>query len=288
MKKIIYSLALVCLLLSSCCTAAKKEIGIQLYSVRELVGGADSYAQNHETVFKQLAEMGYTAVEAANYGDGKFYGVAPEQFKADLEAAGLKAISSHTFMTMNEESYANHDVSLSMGWWEECVAAHKAAGMKYIVAPWAPLPESVDEIKFECEYLNAIGKLCKENGIQFGYHNHSHEFDWRDDRPGYDWMLQFTDPEYVTFEMDVYWATNARVSPVEYFKNYPGRFKILHIKDWKEVGQSGMVGFDAIFNNFEYSGTEDIVVELEGSSYGDIMKSCGISADYLKNAPFVK
>ena len=40
-----------------------------------------------------------------------------------------------------------------------------------------------------------------------------------------------------------------RNSPVDYFNKYPGRFKIFHVKDHREIGQSGMVGFDAIFKN---------------------------------------
>ena len=64
------------------------EYGIQMYSVRDLIGDPGKYAKNHESALKQLAAMGYTAVEAAHYGDGKLYGVTPEQFKADIEAEG--------------------------------------------------------------------------------------------------------------------------------------------------------------------------------------------------------
>ena len=103
----------------------------------------------------------------------------------------------------------------------------------------------------------------------------------------YDYMLSHTDPAYVFFEMDVYWTVIADASPVEYFKKYPGRFKILHIKDEKEIGQSGMVGFDAIFNNTEVAGVENIVVEVERYSYEDVERSMKESIDYLEAAPFV-
>ena len=74
----------------------KKEIGVQLYNYRKLIGTPEDYAQNHVEVFQALSGMGYTGVEAAWYKDRTFYGVSPEQFKADLEAAGLQPISSHT------------------------------------------------------------------------------------------------------------------------------------------------------------------------------------------------
>lgn len=278
--------------LASCCTTpdatVSKEIGIELYSVRELIGNAELYAQNHESTLKSIAGFGYTSVEAANYSDGKLYGVAPEQFKADVEAAGLKVLSSHVVKYLTDEEIASGDFSAEMPWWEQAVAAHKAAGMKYMVAPGINIPETLEGLKVVCNYMNAVGKLCKENGMMFGYHNHSHEFDKVEDKVAYDFMVENTDPELVFFQMDVYWADNARVSPVEYFKRYPGRFTCLHIKDVAEVGQSGKVGFDAIFNNFDISGTKDIVVEMEGSSYGDILRTCKESAEYLINADFVK
>lgn len=272
--------------------AAKKEIGIELYSVRDLIGNPEKFAKNSEATLKAIADYGYTSVEAACYGEGKLYGLTGEEFKAAIEAAGLKTLSSHVVRYLEDVEIASGDFSAAMPWWEEAIACHKAAGMKYMVAPGINIPDNLKDLKVVCDYMNAIGKLVKENGMQFGYHNHSHEFNEVEGVPAYDFMVQNTDPELVFFQMDVYWADNARVSPVEYFKKYPGRFTCLHIKDVAEVGQSGKVGFDAIFNNFEISGTQDIVVEMEGSSYseedGGILRTCKESAEYLIAAPFVK
>ena len=62
-----------------------KEIGIQLYSVRELIGVFGQNQQNYNEVLKQLAEMGYTSIETASYDDGKLYGQSPAQFRKDAE-----------------------------------------------------------------------------------------------------------------------------------------------------------------------------------------------------------
>ena len=83
-------------------------------------------------------------------------------------------------------------------------------------------------------------------GIRFGYHNHSHEFRKVEDQAVMlEYMLEHTDPENVFFQLDVYWAVMGQASPVDLFRKYPGRFRMLHIKDRREIGQSGMVGFDA-------------------------------------------
>ena len=74
---------------------------------------------------------------------------------------------------------------------------------------------------------------------------------------------------------------------VDYFNKYPGRFQIFHVKDHREIGQSGMVGFDAIFKNAKTAGVNYLVAEIEKYSV-PVEESVEESLDYLLNAPFVK
>ena len=290
MKKIfsIALLALVALSMSLNVEAKKKEIAFQMFSVRELIGDPGKYAQNHEKTLKELAKMGYTAIEAANYGDGKLYGVTPEQFKADIEAAGMKVLSSHVGHNLNDEELKSGNFDGALQWWAQCIEAHKRAGMKYIVNPGVNYPKTLAEADVICKYLNKIGEMANAAGMKFGYHNHSHEFGKVEGKVWYDYMLEHTDADKVFFEMDVYWAVRGQVSPVEYFKKYPGRFTLLHIKDHREFGESGMVGFDAIFNNADKAGLKGWIVELEGSNRPNIMDGMKVCADYVKAAKFVK
>lgn len=231
--------------------------------------------------------MGYTAVEAANYNNGKFYGRTPKDFKKDIETAGMKVLSSHTGKGLSEAEIASGDFSESLKWWDQAIKDHKEAGMSYIVTPYLGVPKTLKELQAYCDYFNEIGKRCKANGLKYGYHNHSHEFEKVEGQTMYDYMITHTNPEYVFFEMDVYWVVRGQNSPVEYFKKYPGRFHILHIKDDREIGQSGMVGFDAIFNNTKVAGVENIVVEVERYNL-PVEESVKASIDYLLKAPFVK
>ena len=288
MKKL-FLIASVLVALASCkCNQPAKEIGVQLYSVRELIGSDEKFAANHEDVFARLAGMGYTTVELCWYKDGAFFGLTPEEMKAELAKAGLTAVSTHVSNNLTEEELASGDFSAKEQWWKDCIAAHKAVGCEYIVVPGFPIPDNLADLKTWCDYFNYIGTLCNAEGLRFGYHNHSHEFHKIDGQVIYDFMIENTDPALVFFEMDVYWAVIGRAAPVEYFAKYPGRFELLHIKDRAEVGQSGMIGFDAIFNNASLAGLKHYIVEMEASGVGDIMETCRISADYLKEAPFVK
>ena len=270
---------------------AKKEVAIQLYSVRDILNKVDNKNgkcdPTYTALLKKLANMGYTGVEAANYNNGKFYDRTPQQFKKDVESAGLKVLSSHCTRQLSKEELASGDLSESLQWWDQCIADHKAAGMKYIVAPWMDVPKTLKDLNTYCTYFNEIGKRCKQQGLSFGYHNHAHEFQKVEDKVMYDYMLEHTNPEYVFFQMDIYWVVRGQNSPVDYFNKYPGRFKIFHVKDHREIGQSGMVGFDAIFKNAKTAGVNYLVAEIEGYSM-PVEESVEVSLDYLLDAPFVK
>lgn len=268
--------------------APAKEMAVQLYSVRSLIGTPELFAKNHDYVLSRLAQMGYTSAEAATYENGMFSGLSPAQFRKEVEDAGLKLISSHATRPLTRDELASGDYTKALEWWDECIKAHKEAGIPRLVMSWAPGLNSVAEFKVMAAYLDAIGEKCNNEGIRFGYHNHNQEFKVVEGTTMMDQIMENTKPENVFFEMDVYWAVVGGVSPVEYMKRYPGRFEVMHIKDKNELGQSGMVGFDAIFRNFAKAGVEAFVVELEQASTPNILKGLRESALYIRNAEFVK
>lgn len=268
--------------------APKKEMAVQLYSARQLIGTPELFAKNHEYVLGRLAQMGYTGAEAASYSDGLFSGLQPEAFKAALDKAGLELISSHTTRPLSAQELASGDYSAALKWWDKCIDAHLKAGVPRLVMSYSQKLNTEAELKVMAEYLDAIGRKCNEAGIRFGYHNHAHEFAKIGDTTMMDYFLANTDPASVFIEMDVYWAVVGGAAPVDYMNKYPGRFEVLHIKDKREIGQSGMVGFDAIFRNFRKAGTEAFVVEMEEASTPNILKGLRESALYLRNASYVK
>ena len=287
MKRVFFALAAVVMTFVACSpkeqAPQKKDMCVQMYSARSILN-----KDNYGDVLKEIAAMGYTAVEAASYADGLIYGDEPEVFKQKVEAAGMKVLSAHVSRGLSEEELASGDFTAALAWWDKCIADHVKAGMEYLVTPWMGLQKSLHDLQVYCDYLNEIGRRCKAAGLKFGYHNHDYEFKKVEDQVMLDYMLEHTDPELVFFQLDVYWAVIGNASPVDYFERYPGRFKMLHIKDEWEVGQSGMVGFDAIFRNADVAGLENFVVEIERYKHDDILISFKESAEYLLNAPFVK
>ena len=254
----------------------KKSIGLQLYSI-----GGDMSADAAQAL-RQISEMGYSTAETASYGDGKFYGRTPAEFRKMAEDLGIAVTGAHIARELDK-----NDMQGCMDWWKQACDAQAAVGGKTIVMPYFPVGSTLADLQDYCDYFNRVGEIANAAGLRFGYHNHSHEFNKIEGQVIEDYMIENTDPDKVLFEMDVYWTVMGKASPVDYFKKYPGRFRLLHIKDRREIGQSGMVGFDAIFANAREAGVENIIVEIEGSSYNDIVRSVRECADYLLEAPFV-
>ena len=167
MKKLTL-LLLTVLTFFSCNTTQDKFIGLQLWSVRD-----DMKKAPEETIAK-VGEIGYSFVEAAGYSDGKFYGIEPADFKALVEKNNMVFLSSHTGQALPDS--ANWDKT--MAWWDTCIDAHVAAGVKYIVQPsmGGAGYDSIAGLKAYCDYFNTVGEKCNEKGIRFGYHNHDKEF----------------------------------------------------------------------------------------------------------------
>lgn len=263
----------------SSCKPAKKELGLQLYSIR------DSIMRDIPGAIAKVGKMGYTFVEPAGYDNGKFYGMEPAAFKAVCDANHLAIISSHTGQVLPDSA----NLEKTMAWWDTCIDAHAVLGVKYIIQPFMgeEAYRSLDTLKRYCDYFNKVGEKCNAKGISFGYHNHDKEFSTQlEGQTIYDFMLKNIDPSKVVFEMDLYWAIEGGAKPVDYFNKYPGHFVLWHIKDEKEVGESGKIDFAAIWAGAAKSGMKYGVVEVERYSF-DEFTSCKISFDTLNAAPFV-
>lgn len=267
--------------LSSCTQQTQeKEIGIQLYSLREAMG-----EEPKETI-KQVGDIGYTFVEPAGYNDGKFYGMEPAEFKKVVNNAGMDILSSHTGRPLPDSSEREE----AMEWWDQCIQAHKEVGAKYIVQPsmGEKAYNSLEGLQRYVEYFNEVGEKCQEAGIQFGYHNHDQEFTTElEGNTVYDFMLENTDPEKVFFQIDLYWAVEGEADPVSYFEEYPGRFTLWHVKDEAELGASGMMDFERYFQYADQSGMQYQVVEIEEYNFEPIV-SVEKCHDFLMNADYVR
>ncbi|OLC92610.1 MAG: hypothetical protein AUH86_18670 [Acidobacteria bacterium 13_1_40CM_4_58_4] len=264
-------------------------IGLQLYTVR------DAMKTDFEGTIAKVAATGYKEVEFAGYFDH-----SPEDVRAVLDKNSLAAPSAHVTYEMVEKK------------WPETLEAAKIVGHSYIICPWVDEKQRAEPggWKRAADLFNRAGEASQKAGIQFGYHNHSFEFDPADslgDKLPYDFLLAELDPKLVTMELDLCWINVAGKDPLAYFDKYPGRFPLVHVKDFvrdptvsssfsgatgpsvmfkgrlADVGQ-GSIDWKRIFAHSGKAGIKHYFVENDEpkSAFDDIK----ISYTYLRDLKF--
>jgi len=264
-------------------------IGLQLYTVR------GTMETDFAGTLAKVAATGYKEVEFAGY-----FGHSPKEIRALLDKDGLAAPSCHVDYAVVENK------------WAETIEAARIVGHRYIICPWIDEKQRAepDGWKRAADLFNKAGETAKKAGIQFGYHNHSFEFDPADSLGGklpYDYLLAETDPNLVVMEMDLCWISVAGKNPLVYFDKYPGRFPLVHVKDWvkdstvssgyqgamgqtvkyrgrmADVGQ-GSIDWKSLFAHDSKAGIKHYFVENDEpkSAFDDIT----ICYKYLRNLQF--
>lgn len=262
-------------------------VGIQLYSIR------DDMNKDASGTLKQLAAMGYRYVEHAGYGNGKFYGYEPKEFRGLLDGLGLKMVSGHTAMGPTAWDAGKKDFSDA---WKKTVEDAAVAGQKFVISPWLDesLRKSYDDVLRFMEVFNKCGELCKIHGMKFGYHNHDFEFSTViNNQKLYDIILQHTDPALVAQQLDMGNLYNGGAVAIAIVMQYPGRFELMHVKDeikattGNEKFEStilgeGIVGTKQVCDQGRKSGTRYFIIEQESYQGKPPLDCCRTDLEIMK------
>lgn len=252
-------------------------ISIQLYTLR------DQLAADLPGTLAALRRIGYRRVEHAG-----FVGRTAAQFRAALDAAGLRATSGHTGIPQPFDADA----------WERALADANVVGCRKIVHPWFGLDSAGQPIRDPQVYralardLNRAGRMAERAGLQFGYHNHQLEFvPLTDGRTGFEILTGETDPRLVHFELDLFWAWRGARDPVDLIHANRGRIRQVHVKDmdtnasFADLGD-GLIDFGRIFAHEREAGIEEYIVERDDAGTpprtpADALDTARVGFDYL-------
>jgi sugar phosphate isomerase/epimerase len=229
-----------------------REIGIITNTIKKPL------EKDYVKTLEEIAEIGYDMLEF-----GGHYGPSKKEFMNLLKRLKIKPIAGGTSMhPLLQEPEKHIEEQLSMN-------------KDYLVCywPWTTSADNLttDQCKKAAENLNKVGEKCKKAGIRFAFHNHDKEFKPtpEGDIP-MDILLKNTEPELVTTEIDLYWIKKGGGDPISYFKKYPGRFELCHVKDMGPnleerrdfacVG-SGIMDFPKIFAHSKTAGIKHYIVE---------------------------
>ena len=231
MKQIVFSLFYALALPSFAVFAAGKHaagigpnfkgpIGLQLYSLRA------QFSNSVPATLDQVHGFGIEHVELAGT-----YNLSPEKFKEQLAAKGLKPISGH----FPFERYRD-DV-------EGIARDAKALGLRYAGCAWIPHADPFNEktCREAIAVFNRAGEALAKHGLKFFYHTHGYEFQPHGNRTLFDLLLAETKPNFVRYEMDVFWIVHPGQDPVKLLRKYGKRFELMHVKDMKKGTPTGLL-----------------------------------------------
>ncbi|MDJ0643146.1 MAG: sugar phosphate isomerase/epimerase [Erythrobacter sp.] len=237
-------------------------LGVQLYTVREL------FERDARGTLEALAEIGVKDCETAGLFDHK-----AADIRAIMTDLGLVSRSAHIRLPELQDGIG------------PSLEDAEILGQSILYLGWIPEDErTADRYRALADLLNERGAEAKAAGKMIGYHNHEFEFVEQEGTTGYNILLERTDPELVTMEIDFFWVAEAGVDPLDLFKRAPGRFTSCHIKDRSSGGDmvsvgDGVIDFKTLLPLAEEAGIERFYVEHDNPE--DALASVGRSFAHL-------
>lgn len=239
------------IMIPSCAFANEKTpaYGVQLYSFR------DEMAKDAKGTLEKIASIGLKKIESARSSKGHYYGLSPKEMKDTCDALGMKLTSGHVALDNN---------------FQQTIEEAVASGQEYLICSSMPSKgQTIDNYKKVADEFNKAGEACNKLGLKFGYHNHEYEFESENGEVLYDVLMDNTQANLVHMELDLGWVIVGGKDPLDYFKKYPGRFPLWHLKDMnmtkKESTEFGKGGLDIpkMMANQQASGVKHIFIEQE-------------------------
>ncbi|WP_319592445.1 sugar phosphate isomerase/epimerase [uncultured Draconibacterium sp.] len=232
--------------------------------------------ENWREVLEKTVQFGYSEYEGGHLGD------SPREFLRFCKDIGLKPIAGG--VTFSED----------MDKVQESLDNINAMEMKYGVTYWPWFvggPFNLDDCNKSAEVLNKIGELSKKHGLEFCWHNHNKEFVEMEDGFPFDYLMENTEKDLVSSELDVYWVAKGGANPIQLLQRYGKRIKILHVKDMAEDEDKsiicpgkGILDFTAIFNEAKRQNIKHYFVERDKAEDG--LSCLEYSADFLQKLRF--
>jgi len=223
-------------------------VGLQLYSLR------DVFATNVGLGLQFTRNFGFTEVELAGT-----YGMSPEKLRETLGRFNLKPVSS-----LIDYNAFGKDL-------DHVIADAKALGLQYVGTAGIPHQGTFSEADVEraAADFNKAGEALAKAGLKFVYHNHGFEFVPHGEGTLFDLLMQKTKPEFVSFEMDIFWTVHPGQDPVKLLDKYPGRWALMHVKDMRKGTKTGLLtGSEDVRNDVPLgTGQIDLVNALREASH---------------------
>jgi len=261
----------------------KGPAGLQLYSLR------DTFKTDPIQALDKAKALGFTTAE--------LYSTLPletEKLKAMLAERGITAVSGHFGYEVLKKDLAGS------------VKSAQYLGLKFAGVAW--IPHEIGkfgeaDVQRAAADFHEFGAAFKAAGIQFFYHVHGYEFrplEKGSSETYFDLLAKATQPDLVSFEMDVFWVVLPGADPVNLLAKYPGRWSLMHLKDMRKGAMTGIylgkaaltddvplgtgqVNWPAVLKQAAASGVKHYFIEDESPT---VLDALPVSTKYLEAVKF--
>jgi sugar phosphate isomerase/epimerase len=214
-------------------------LGLQLFTIPVLL------ERDIALGLQQVAQVGYRELElygpypfssqsaherwravtpSLGFTQSGYFGLTAQQFRALLDRNGLTAPSMHVDLeTLQTRLPQVLEAAQRLG--------HRYAGLSSIPAE---LRRTNDDYRRMADVFNELGARMAGSGLHFLYHNHGYGLAPVAGQVPLQLLIERIDPKYVSLEMDVFWTTAGGADPVELLDAWPGRYRLIHLKDMKQ------------------------------------------------------
>ena len=252
-----------------------KEIGLNLYSVRNLIGTEEELI----TTAQKLKDMGYSFFQ---YSGAMF---DPKRIKRMVDEVGTPVRLTH----MDKDRLLNETEKVCE---ENLYFGNTNIGLGSMST------EVINDEKMCKEYIekyNKAGEIMCKYGCQFYWHHHNFEFIQYNGQTVMDFVID--NAPYINFTLDTYWVQLGGMNVIEYLERLSGRIGCVHLKDFKtrynteiwkyepeieSVGY-GVMNFQSIINKMREVGVQYYFVEQDNAAdKPDTLHQVERSIQYLK------
>jgi sugar phosphate isomerase/epimerase len=202
--------------------------GVEAYTFR------NSFPKDVAKTLDTIKMMGFTELEGGSNQ------VPGDDFKKMCDERGIRIPS---FGVGYEELVRSPD---------SIVIKAKTLGADYVMCAWIPHKNgsfTLENAKKASADFNRVGKILKEQGLTLCYHAHGYEFQPYEKGTLLDYLFDHTNPEYVSFEMDIFWIQFGGGDPVALLKKYGNRWKLMHLKDMRKGTKKDLTGLTSPEND---------------------------------------
>ncbi|MHA8100867.1 sugar phosphate isomerase/epimerase family protein [Aquirufa nivalisilvae] len=206
-----------------------KDIGMVSFTYR------NSLSKDMAKTLDTLKNQGITDMEFSS-----LFGKTAQEVRSLLDERGMKCSSFGVGMAdaLNKTDQVGENA--------------KILGASFVRVAWIPHtgPFTLELAQKTAQEFNQIGKTLEEKyDLTFCYHNHGFEFEPYGEGTLFDYLVQNTDPKFVSYEMDILWTFFPGQNPATLLEKYGNRFKLMHLKDLKKGVQGNMSGGTSVEND---------------------------------------